>query len=199
MKKAIQRNAKQDEHLSSMVRQLDREKRVAFNQLSEKREAFVRETVKRRLSLPVVEKTQFKEISAEYGRRKASSVDEGKGVSFSLHFPNLMNSNEKREQKHVSFLGAKTRRDSNSKVSESEDPSFTSQNSDICRLPSLKVEKEDERLRLTAQQRSYKPRSLSIPAAPSFNDTRILKRRATLHNCKQPFNLESERKNNDWF
>ncbi|KAJ7393888.1 hypothetical protein OS493_003555 [Desmophyllum pertusum] len=176
MKKAIRRNATQDECLSSTVRQLDREKRVAFNQLSEKREAFVRETSKRRLSLPVVEKTHLKEISVDHGRCKASSVDEGKGVSFSLHSVpgrlimhlKLQNSNEKKEQKRavVSFLVAKTRQYSNSKVSEDEDASFTSQNTDIFRLPSLKD----------------KPRSLSIAAAPSFNETRILKRRATLHN-----------------
>ena len=46
---ATQKNYQQKEYLSALVQQLDSEKRLAFNCLREKREAFVRETIKRRL------------------------------------------------------------------------------------------------------------------------------------------------------
>ncbi|KAJ7393897.1 hypothetical protein OS493_003565 [Desmophyllum pertusum] len=152
------------------------------------REAFVRETAKRRLSMPIVEKTHLKEISVDHGKQKAFSVHEGKGVSFSRNKQEIklpivtVSFKSKTDYPQPSAFIQDTKSDSNSTKALSVDASFTSENNVIRRLPSLKVEKEEESLRLTSQQRSYKPRSLSIAAAPCFNDTRILKRRATLHN-----------------
>ena len=59
MKKAIDRNAKQDEDLSAVLKQLDKEKKSALNQLSRKQEAFQKEMIKRQESLPQQFKVQF--------------------------------------------------------------------------------------------------------------------------------------------
>lgn len=185
MKKAIHRNSQQDEYLSALVQQLDREKRLAFNCLSEKREAFVRETVKRRLSLPVIEKTlHTEEMSADCFRRKSSSsFNEGKGVPFSLYspgkliiHPNLQRLNSDHEQIAInaSLLVVRTRQDSSSEVM-----SFTGPNSDIGRLSSLKAKNERENLQ--TRQQIFKPGSLSFAETPSFTEKlRKLKRRITL-------------------
>lgn len=202
MKKAIERNAQQDEHLTTVVQQLDREKRAAFNQLTEKREAFVRETAKRRLSLPAIGKTiGSKEVLLDRVRRKASSVDEGKSVFPSIRLPGQLlvhpnlhwNGNinsEERKRGGVSLLAnidnpPASRHVSNSIAdAERESASVSIQSSDIGRLLSLKIEEEEEEENLVqAQQWSYKPRnhSISVASWPPSNDVRILKRRATLH------------------
>ena len=59
MKKAIDRNAKQDEDLSAVLKQLDKERKSALNQLSRKQEAFKKEMIKRQESLPQQFKLQF--------------------------------------------------------------------------------------------------------------------------------------------
>ena len=59
MKKAIDRNAKQDENLSLVLKQLNKEKKMALNQLSRKQDAFKKEMIKRRDSLPQQFKVQF--------------------------------------------------------------------------------------------------------------------------------------------
>lgn len=187
MKNAIQRNSKQDEYLSTLVRQLDKEKRVAFNQLSEKKEAFIKETAKRRLSLPILEKTgPRKESLVNLGRQKAVSADERKSDCFSFHFfhPSLQNPNTKLKMQqpklsNVSSLSFEKRHDSNNAANERDDTSLTNEKSDICRFPRLTVEKGNENVQ-AAQQRSF--RRVSIAAAsPSRNTAKILQRRATLH------------------
>ena len=187
MKNAIQRNSKQDEYLSTLVRQLDKEKRVAFNQLSEKKEAFIKETAKRRLSLPILEKTgPRKESLVNLGRQKAVSADERKSDCFSFHFfhPSLQNPNSKLKMQqpklsNVSSLSFEKRHDSNNAANERDDTSLTNEKSDICRFPRLTVEKGNENVQ-AAQQRSF--RRVSIAAAsPSRNTAKILQRRATLH------------------
>ena len=184
MKKAIHRNAQHEEQLSTVVRQLDKEKQAAFIQLSEKREAFVRERLKRRLSLPVIEKMHQKHTSVDYTRPKAYSVDEGKDVSLSFYCPGKfvafanssqnLNNNQEQKYTNASVLGVETK----SLSGFSEDTTFTNQNNDACRLPGLKGTKENENLQ--TQRRSFKLRSLSITEAPSFNDKRTQERRLTL-------------------
>ena len=51
MKKAIERNAKQDEDLSLALKQIDREKRMAFDLLSRKQDDFKKQILKRRETL----------------------------------------------------------------------------------------------------------------------------------------------------
>lgn len=183
MKNAIQRNSKQDEYLSTLVRQLDKEKRVAFNQLSEKKEAFIKETAKRRLSLPILEKTgPRKESLVNLGRQKAVSADERKSDCFSFHFfhPSLQNPNTKLKMQqpklsNVSSLSFEKRHDSNNAANERDDTSLTNEKSDICIFPRLTVEKGNENVQ-AAQQRSF--RRVSIAAAsPSRNTAKILQRR----------------------
>lgn len=48
MKKAISRNAKTDEDLSRVLKQLDKEKKLAIEQLSRKQDLFKKELVERR-------------------------------------------------------------------------------------------------------------------------------------------------------
>lgn len=187
MKKAIQRNSKQDEYLSTLVRQLDKEKRVAFNQLSEKKEAFIKETAKRRLSLPILEKTgPRKESLVNLGRQKAVSADERKSDCFSFHFfhPSLQNPNTKLKMQqpklsNVSSLSFEKRHDSNNAANERDDTSLTNEKSDICRFPRLTVEKGNENVQ-AAQQRSFRRVSI-VAASPSKNTAKILQRRATVH------------------
>ena len=52
MKKAIDRNSKQDEDLSVLLKQLEREKKIALNHLAIKQDAFKKQVIKRRESLP---------------------------------------------------------------------------------------------------------------------------------------------------
>ena len=47
MKNAIDRNAKRDEDLSAVLKQLDKEKKSTLNQLSRKQEAFKKDMIKR--------------------------------------------------------------------------------------------------------------------------------------------------------
>ena len=51
MKKTIERNAKQDEDLSLALKQIDREKRMAFELLSRKQDDFKKQILKRRKTL----------------------------------------------------------------------------------------------------------------------------------------------------
>ncbi|KAJ7393894.1 hypothetical protein OS493_003562 [Desmophyllum pertusum] len=59
MKKAIDRNTKQDEDLLLVLEQLDKEKRVALDQLSRKQDTFKKQMIKRRDSLPQKFQMQF--------------------------------------------------------------------------------------------------------------------------------------------
>jgi len=59
MKKAIDRNAKQDEDLSIILKQIDREKRVALSQLSRKQDAFKKQVLKRQQILSKQFKVQL--------------------------------------------------------------------------------------------------------------------------------------------
>ena len=192
MKKAIQRNSKQDEYLSTLLRQLDKERRVAFNQLSQKKEAFIKETAKRRLSLPILEKTgPRKESLVNLGRQKAVSADRRKSDCFSFHFserlsfhPSLQNPNTKLKMQqpklsNVSSLSFEKRHDSNNAANERDDTSLTNEKSDICRFPRLTVEKGNENVQ-AAQQRSFR-RVSTAAASPSRTTAKILQRRATLH------------------
>lgn len=187
--------------LSVLVQQLDREKRLAFNCLSAKKEAFVRETVKRSLSLPVMGKTHhIEEISADCFRLKSFSFNEGKGTPFSLHspgklilHPSLQRSNSYQEKigNNASLLSVKKRRDSSSKASDSDITSFTGPNSDIGRLLSLKA--KHERQNLQTRRQIFKPGSLSLADAPSFNEKLTKLKRRVNERCliyRQPaFNL----------
>lgn len=78
MKKAFQRNSQQDENLSVLVLQLDREKRLAFNCLSKKKEAYAWETIKR-TSLPVMGKTHHIEEISETVSGKLAFVQQKYG------------------------------------------------------------------------------------------------------------------------
>ncbi|KAJ7393895.1 hypothetical protein OS493_003563 [Desmophyllum pertusum] len=59
MKKAIDRNMKEDEDLLLVLEQLDKEKRVALDQLSRKQDALKKQMIKRRDSLPQKFQMQF--------------------------------------------------------------------------------------------------------------------------------------------
>ena len=59
MKKAIDKNTKQDEDLSLSLKQLDREKKMVLKQISRKQEDFKKKQLKRRESLPQKFKVQF--------------------------------------------------------------------------------------------------------------------------------------------
>lgn len=89
MKKAIQRNAKLDENFSAIERQLDKEKLMTLNQLSERKREFIKERAKRRLSLPNIETTGPRSVS--FGRQKVPSTDEGKDASLWLQFSDKLN------------------------------------------------------------------------------------------------------------
>lgn len=52
MRKAIDRNTKQDEDLSLVLEQLDKEKKMALKQIVRRQEAFKKQILKRRESLP---------------------------------------------------------------------------------------------------------------------------------------------------
>jgi len=62
MKKAISRNAKTDEDLSRVLKQLDKEKKLAIEQLSRKQDLFKKEIIKRRESQSNEFKDQFFEL-----------------------------------------------------------------------------------------------------------------------------------------
>ena len=76
MKKAIQRNAKLDDNFSAIERQLDKEKLMTLNQLSERKREFIKERAKRRLSLPNIETTGPRSVS--FGRQKVPSTGQGR-------------------------------------------------------------------------------------------------------------------------
>ena len=59
MRKAIDRNAKQDEDLSLALKQIDKEKRVALDLLSRKQDAFKKQQLKRRETLANNSKVQL--------------------------------------------------------------------------------------------------------------------------------------------
>lgn len=68
MKKAINRNSKQDEDLSIVLKQLEKEKKMALNHLSIKQDAFKKQIIKRRESLPQHFKVQIFQQRAVAGR-----------------------------------------------------------------------------------------------------------------------------------
>ena len=68
MKKAIDRNSKQEEDLSIVLKQLEKEKKIALNHLSIKQDAFKKQIIKRRESLPQHFKVQFTEQRSVAGR-----------------------------------------------------------------------------------------------------------------------------------
>ena len=68
MKKAIDRNSKQDEDLSVLLKQLEREKKIALNHLAIKQDAFKKQVIKRRESLPQQFRVQFCQQRAVIGR-----------------------------------------------------------------------------------------------------------------------------------
>ena len=59
MKKAIDRNSKQDEDLSVLLKQLEKEKKIALYHLTIKQDAFKKQAIKRRESLPQQFRVQF--------------------------------------------------------------------------------------------------------------------------------------------
>lgn len=59
MKKAIDRNSKQDEDLSVLLKQLEKEKKIALYHLTIKQDAFKKQAIKRRESLPQPFRIQF--------------------------------------------------------------------------------------------------------------------------------------------
>ena len=59
MKKAIDRNSKQDEDLSVLLKQLEKEKKIALYHLTIKQDAFMKQAIKRRESLPQQFRVQF--------------------------------------------------------------------------------------------------------------------------------------------
>lgn len=59
MKKAIDRNSKQDEDLSLLLKQLEKEKKIALYHLTIKQDAFKKQAIKRRESLPQPFRIQF--------------------------------------------------------------------------------------------------------------------------------------------
>ena len=68
MKKAIDRNSKQDEDLSVLLKQLEREKKISLNHLAIKQDAFKKQVIKRRESLPQQFRVQFCQQRAVIGR-----------------------------------------------------------------------------------------------------------------------------------
>ena len=68
MKKAIDRNSKQTEDLSVLLKQLDKEKKMALHHLTIKQDAFKKQVVKRRESLPQQFRVQFSQQRAVIGR-----------------------------------------------------------------------------------------------------------------------------------
>ena len=59
MKKAIDRNSRQDEDLSVLLKQLEKERKIALNHLTIKQDAFKKQVIKRRESLPQQFRVQF--------------------------------------------------------------------------------------------------------------------------------------------
>ena len=59
MKKAIDRNSRRDEDLSVLLKQLEKEKKMALNYLAIKQDAFKKQVIKRRESLPQQFRVQF--------------------------------------------------------------------------------------------------------------------------------------------
>ena len=54
MKKAIDRNAQNDEDLSRVLKQLDKEKKMVIGQLSRKQDACIKEIIKRPDTFPII-------------------------------------------------------------------------------------------------------------------------------------------------
>lgn len=186
MKKAIQRNVKLDENFSVIERQLDKEKLMTLNQLSERKREFIRERAKRRLSLPNIETTGTRSVS--FGRQKAPSTDEGKDAPIWRQFSDRLNfhprslspsNKQDPELIIVSSLGSVKKKSHSDKFSNDiYDAPFTDENN-VCRLPRLKDEGENEHVR--AQLQSFKPRRISIVApSASLHISKRLGRRATL-------------------
>lgn len=179
MKKAIQRNAKLDENFSVIERQLDKEKLMTLNQLSERKREFIRERAKRRLSLPNIETTGTRSVS--FGRQKAPSTDEGKDAPIWRQFSDRLNfhprslspsNKQDPELISVSSLGSVKKKSHSDNISNDIYDIY-------CRLPRLTDEGENENVR--AQLQSFKPRRISIAAtSPSLHISRRLGRRATL-------------------
>lgn len=107
MKKAIDRNAKKDEDLSYFIKQLDKEKKMAIEQLSRKQDAFRKEMVHRQDTLP---SNEIKDQVFEQGNvagtdrprpgtnrprrrrlRRAFSVDDISRPSAVPHLPSVTN------------------------------------------------------------------------------------------------------------
>lgn len=68
MKRAIDRNSKQDEDLSVLLKQLEKEKKMALNHLTIKQDAFKKQVIKRQESLPQQFRVQFFQQRAVIGR-----------------------------------------------------------------------------------------------------------------------------------
>lgn len=97
MKKAIDRNSKQDKDLSHLLKQLEKEKKMALEQLTKKQDAFKKQVIKKQASLSQKFKLQFfelenvsdrdrsrpDELNRWIGLRRASSCVETRGSSIS--------------------------------------------------------------------------------------------------------------------
>lgn len=94
MRKAIDRNAKQDKDLFSFTKQLDKEKKMVIEQLSMKKDNFKKEMIKRRESLSNL-KTRLSDDVADTGQprplRRAFSVGDIRSPSSICQLPHLIN------------------------------------------------------------------------------------------------------------
>lgn len=100
MRKAIDRNAKQDKDLFSFTKQLDKEKKMVIGQLSMKKDNFKKERIKRRESLSNL-KARLSDDVADTGQprpgvnkirlRRAFSVGDIRSPSSICQLPHLIN------------------------------------------------------------------------------------------------------------
>ena len=94
MRKAINRNAKNDEELSHALMQLDKEKKVVIKQLSSKQDTFKREIIKRQqptVNEHFLEPANLAAVHRRKGLRRAFSVDNIRSSSSVGNLPPILN------------------------------------------------------------------------------------------------------------
>lgn len=210
MKKAIERNAKQDEDLSVVLKQLDKEKRMALNQLSRKQDAFKKELIKRRDSLPQQFKVQFFQQRTVAGRDRPlpdESTQENRRLRRTLSCPEetysaaicplpavtskrhslpaspLPRNNSGELRSHFTFkAGSEITSPRRTENKQSERAVSTNEDHDVKALPTNKMTTNNfyAKSQGFAAQKTIRRHS-DISAAVNLNNSRLLQRRQTVN------------------
>lgn len=195
MKKAIERNAKQDENLSTALKQLDQERRVALCHFWDKKDAFIKETAKRTINLRLRRKISVEELEPDLRNQKNSFYAASEKNISSLQLQSPRASQRQREVtpkqaptvknntvveilENGAVISKKTTQQDNTKAS------LATQANNIDRLPSLNVNNYYN-VQQIGKSKSRMPRRISFAAVPTPRDpsvTRQKRRRATVHN-----------------